>query len=37
LRGPRLYTPHQRRRRRCWRQRGSPLSFAKLDEIMRAA
>ena len=27
--GCRLYTPHQRRRPRCWRQRSSLLSFAK--------
>ncbi|CDX14390.1 hypothetical protein MPLB_1410001 [Mesorhizobium sp. ORS 3324] len=26
--GPRLYTPHQRRRRRCWRRRSSLLRFA---------
>ena len=35
--GSRLYTPHQRLRRRCWRRSSSLLSFAELDEIQRAA
>lgn len=35
---PRLYTPHQRRRRRCWRRRSSLLSFAKSwSKFKRAA
>jgi len=38
LSAPRLYTPHQRRRRRCWRPRSSLLSFAKSwTEFKRAA